>query len=73
MVYLSLGGNMEVAVVGAGVVGLSTAVNIQQRLVGSHVTIIAEKFGDDTTSSGVGGHFRPNINHMKGVSREQLM
>lgn len=60
------------AVVGAGVVGLSTALNIQQRLPIAHVTLIADKFTKDTTSHGAGGLFRPNVDHVHGVDPDTI-
>ncbi|XP_046368122.1 D-aspartate oxidase-like isoform X2 [Haliotis rufescens] len=63
---------MKVTVVGAGVVGLSTAINILETVPGVDLTVVAEKFDDDTTSSGAGGHFRPNINHIDGVPKAKL-
>lgn len=53
--------NYRVCVIGAGVVGLSTAVCIQQSIPESIVTVFADKFGDETLSSGAGGLFRPEI------------
>ena len=49
----------DIVVLGAGVVGLSTAVNIQKRLPDSHVTLIADKTDVETTSDGAAGIFRP--------------
>ncbi|KAA0710838.1 D-aspartate oxidase [Triplophysa tibetana] len=46
---------VKVLVIGAGVVGLSTAVCIAETLVCCSVTIIAEKFSPDTTSDGAAG------------------
>lgn len=51
----------DIVVLGAGVVGLSTAVNIQQRLPDRHVTLIADKLTHETTSDGAAGIFRPTI------------
>lgn len=45
---------VRVAVVGAGVVGLSSATLIQEKFPHIHVTIIAEKFSPGTTSDGAG-------------------
>ncbi len=56
---------MKIAVVGAGAVGLSTAVCIQEQLPTAHVTVIAEVFNKDTTSDGAAGLFRPNVNDLK--------
>ena len=57
----------RIAVIGAGVVGLSTAVLIQQHMPGVDVTIIADKFDKDTTSDGAAGIFRPTISMTPGV------
>jgi len=56
----------SIGVVGAGIVGLSTAINVQARLPHARVTIYADKFGADTTSHGSGGLFRPNLDHLSG-------
>ncbi|XP_051725353.1 D-aspartate oxidase [Ctenopharyngodon idella] len=50
---------VKVVVVGAGVVGLSTAVCIAQALPYCSVTVIAEKFSPDTTSDGAAGILLP--------------
>ena len=60
----------RIAVIGAGIIGLSTAVNLQAALPSAHVTIIADKFGRDTTSDGAAGSFRPQIEHLPGVSQD---
>lgn len=49
----------SIAVLGAGVVGLSSAINIQKLYPRAEVTIIADKFNSDTTSDGAAGIFRP--------------
>ncbi|KAK7500518.1 hypothetical protein BaRGS_00008093 [Batillaria attramentaria] len=49
----------NIAVVGAGVMGLSSAVAIQRALPNARVTIMADKFTTDTTSDGAGGLFVP--------------
>lgn len=51
----------KIAVVGAGVVGLSTAINLQKEFPFAKITIIADKLCDDTLSSGAGGLYRPDI------------
>ncbi|KAL4237495.1 hypothetical protein ACF0H5_002210 [Mactra antiquata] len=56
----------KVAVIGAGAVGLSTALNTQQILPHASVTIIADRFTRDTTSHGAGGLFLPSIDHLHG-------
>lgn len=62
----------RVAVVGAGIVGLSTAINIQKLLPQAEVTIFADRFTKDTTSHGAGGLFRPNVEHLLGVHPETV-
>ncbi|XP_005091250.1 D-aspartate oxidase isoform X2 [Aplysia californica] len=50
---------VRVAVIGAGMVGLCSAINVQKELPEAEVTVIADKFSTDTTSFGAGGFFRP--------------
>ncbi|XP_050395748.1 D-aspartate oxidase isoform X1 [Patella vulgata] len=57
---------VKIAVIGAGVVGLSTAINIQELIPTATVTLFADKFEKDTTSWGAGGLFRPTFHHIKG-------
>ncbi|XP_045192079.2 D-aspartate oxidase-like [Mercenaria mercenaria] len=52
--------SVNIAVLGAGVVGLSTAINVQQSIPSARVTVIADKFFEDTTSYGAGGMFIPS-------------
>lgn len=52
---------MEIAIIGAGVVGLSTALSIQEAFPKAKLTLFADKFNDKTLSSGAGGFFRPEI------------
>lgn len=52
----------RVAVVGAGVVGLSTALCIQKNIPGCSVTVVADRFIEDTLSFGAAGFFRPDEN-----------
>ena len=62
----------RVGVIGAGAVGLSTAICIQERLPGSNVTILADKLFEETTSYGAAGIFRPLLNKTPGVPIEVL-
>jgi len=62
----------RVAVVGAGVVGLSTAVQIQHLQVSVSVTLVADKFTTETTSAGAAGIFRPSAEKFPGVPLAQL-
>ncbi|XP_072546465.1 D-aspartate oxidase-like [Salminus brasiliensis] len=52
---------VKVAVVGAGVIGLSTAVRLSEALQNSSVTILSEKFSPDTTSDGAAGILLPEV------------
>ncbi|XP_071089049.1 D-aspartate oxidase-like isoform X2 [Haliotis cracherodii] len=49
----------RVVVIGAGVIGLSTAINIQECMPGSHVTIVADSFNQYTLSDGAGAYIVP--------------
>ncbi|XP_071486094.1 D-aspartate oxidase-like [Diadema antillarum] len=49
----------KVAVVGAGIIGVATAVNIQTLCPDTDVTVLAEKFSPDTTSDGAAGFLQP--------------
>lgn len=57
----------NVVVIGAGVVGLSTAINIQRLVPSCSVTIVAEDVVDGTTSVGAGAIFRPTEEYLPGV------
>ncbi|KAK3086315.1 hypothetical protein FSP39_016731 [Pinctada imbricata] len=61
----------NIVVVGAGIVGVSTALNIQ-KILGTRVKIVAEKFDQDTTSWGAGGLYRPTTKHAPGVDESRL-
>lgn len=52
---------MHFGVIGSGVVGLSTALELQKQFRNVSVTILADKFGSDTTSSVAAGIFRPSM------------
>lgn len=59
------GKGVRVAVVGAGVVGLTTATMLQEALPEASITVLADKFGTETTSDGAAGIFRPFL-HFRG-------
>lgn len=63
----------RVVVIGAGAVGLSTAINVQKLLPSASVTIVADRFTRDTTSHGAGGLFRPNLDHLHGEDPDTVM
>jgi D-amino-acid oxidase len=54
---------LKIAVVGAGIIGLSSAVRIQEELglPNVHITLIAEKFSPETTSDGAAGIWGPYL------------
>jgi L-2-hydroxyglutarate oxidase LhgO len=56
-----------VTVIGAGVVGLSTAINIQRMIPSVSVTVVAENVLEGTTSVGAGAIFRPTKEYLPGV------
>ena len=54
--------DVNVCVIGGGIIGLSTAVNVAQLSLPGyrvHVTLIAERFSPDTTADGSGGFWEP--------------
>jgi glycine/D-amino acid oxidase-like deaminating enzyme len=51
----------KVCVVGAGVIGLSSAVRIQNTLPDVDVTLIADIFSPNTTSDGSAGFWEPHL------------
>lgn len=53
---------LNICVIGAGVVGLSTALHILQEVRLAKVCVVADKFLDETLSYGAGGFFRPEVN-----------
>lgn len=53
---------MEFGVIGAGIVGLTTALELQKEFPNARVTIIADKFETETTSYVAAGIFRPGTN-----------
>ena len=58
---------VEVGVIGAGVIGLSTALNLQRELPGCSVTVMADRFETDTTSDGAAGIVRPSAELLDGL------
>lgn len=62
----------NIAVLGAGIIGVSTALNTQKLIPLARVKIISEKFGQETTSWGAGGLFRPTAKFIQGVSEDKI-
>ncbi len=58
---------VNITVLGAGAVGLSTAVRLQETIPGAQITVVADKFGTETTSDGAAGIFCPTLDHIPGV------
>uniref|UniRef100_A0A1B6DIR6 FAD dependent oxidoreductase domain-containing protein n=1 Tax=Clastoptera arizonana TaxID=38151 RepID=A0A1B6DIR6_9HEMI len=52
---------LRVGVLGAGVVGVTSALELQDEFPTAYITIVADKFYQDTTSDGAAGFFRPGI------------
>lgn len=52
---------MHFAVIGSGVVGLTTAIEAQKQFRNVQITIFADKFGNETTSAVAAGIFRPSL------------
>lgn len=61
--------NMNIAVLGAGVIGSTVAKFVQEELRNTNVTIIADSFGEETTSCVAAGIFRPGPS-FKGPTKE---
>ncbi|KAJ8973754.1 hypothetical protein NQ317_018342 [Molorchus minor] len=51
--------NLKIAVIGAGVVGLTTAVELQKHFRNAYINVVANRFEKDTTSFVAAGLFRP--------------
>lgn len=49
----------NIAIIGAGVIGLTSAVRLAEELPSASVTVIAQSFGKDTTSAGAAGLWEP--------------
>ncbi len=58
---------LKICVVGAGAVGLSTAIRLQEVIPHCHVTVMADKMLSETTSDGAAGIFRPTTGKTPGV------
>ena len=52
---------MKVGIVGAGVVGLTTALELQKEYKNAQISIIADKFYKETVSYVAAGIFRPGL------------
>lgn len=52
-------GDLKVAVLGAGVVGVNTVLQLQEQFPSANITLIDDKFNNETLSYGPAGIFRP--------------
>ena len=68
--YCEMSQKTRVCVIGAGVVGLSSAVRIQDELPHCDVTLLADRFSPDTTSDGSSGIWLLHL--VGGVSQDLL-
>lgn len=59
----------KIAVLGAGVIGMTAAKLMQDRLRNAEITVIADKFTEDTTSAVAAGIFRPGTS-FRGPTKE---
>lgn len=55
---------MNLGVLGCGVIGLTTAIELQKEFPNAQVSIIADRFNEDTVSSVAAGIFRPGTSFM---------
>lgn len=53
--------HVKICVVGAGVIGLSSAVRIQDAFPNIDITILADTFSPYTTSDGSAGFWEPHL------------
>lgn len=53
---------MKICVVGAGVVGLTTALELRNQFRDIDITILADNFNAETTSDGAAGLSMPYLN-----------
>ncbi|XP_064483978.1 D-amino-acid oxidase-like [Ornithodoros turicata] len=61
---------VRIAVVGAGIIGLTTAVKAIETLRDVHITILADKFTPETTGDVAAGFLDPSL--IKGVPEEKV-
>lgn len=57
----------NIAILGAGIIGLCTADRLVELNLKAKITILSNSFLEDTTSDGAGGIFRPDETHIPGV------
>ena len=52
---------MKLCVVGAGIIGTSSAVRLKKAFPDAELKIISESFSPNTTSDGSGGFWQPHL------------
>lgn len=52
--------DLEIAVVGAGVIGVTTALEIQENFPNAKITLLDDRFNETTLSYSPAGIFRPS-------------
>ncbi|ODM88095.1 D-aspartate oxidase [Orchesella cincta] len=57
---------MKIGILGAGIVGVNTALQVQNEFPNAQISVIAEGFGNETLSSGAAGIFRPGTSFSAG-------
>lgn len=62
----------NIAILGAGIIGLSTADYLVELKLKANITILSKSFLEDTTSDGAGGIFRPDDRHLPGVPENSI-
>lgn len=65
------GEEIKICVIGAGVVGLSTALKVLETFPNVKLHVVADEFLEDTLSYGAGGFFRPELNI--GPNQERIL
>lgn len=50
---------MQVGIIGAGIVGLTTGLELQKEFPNARISLFADRFNEDTTSYVAAGIFRP--------------
>lgn len=55
---------MHFGVLGSGIIGLTTALELQQQFPTAQVSILADRFNEDTVSYVAAGIFRPGTSFM---------
>ena len=52
---------MKICVIGAGIIGTSSAIQLKRAFPDSEITIISDNFSPHTVSDGSGGFWQPHL------------